>query len=100
MSSTLPPITNTVSEQEIDDSIVNERYWQPANTAVTICLLTLDNGFQVSGFSAAVSYENFDAELGRLLARENANSKIWELLGFRLAEKMHNEETAAGQRLG
>lgn len=100
MSSVLPPVTRNVTEQEIDDSIVTERYWQPARTAVTVCLLTLDNGFHVSGFSAAVSYANFDAELGRLLARENATAKIWELLGFRLADKLHDEETAAGQRLG
>lgn len=58
---------------------------------LTFCVLTLRNGFTVTGESACASPENFDAELGRKIARQNAVAKIWPLLGFRLRDTLHNE---------
>ena len=55
---------------------------------LTFCVLTLRNGFTVTGESACASPENFDAELGRKIARQNAVAKIWPLLGFRLRDKL------------
>jgi hypothetical protein len=51
----------------------------------------LRNGFAVTGESACASPENFDAEVGRKIARENAVQKIWPLLGFALKERLHAE---------
>lgn len=48
---------------------------------LTFCVLTLDNGFTVTGESACASPENFDAEIGRNIARSNAIQKIWMLEG-------------------
>ena len=56
---------------------------------LTFCVLVLRNGFTVTGESACVSRENFDAEIGRKVARENAISKMWPLLGFSLKQKLH-----------
>ena len=56
---------------------------------LTICILELKNGFTVTGESACASPENFDAELGRMIARANAVAKIWPLLGFSLKQKLH-----------
>ena len=56
---------------------------------LTFCVLVLRNGFTVTGESACVSPENFDAEIGRRVARENAISKVWPLLGFSLKQKLH-----------
>ena len=56
---------------------------------LTLCVLVLKNGFTVTGESACVSRENFDAEIGRKVARENAISKVWPLLGFSLKQKLH-----------
>ena len=56
---------------------------------LTFCVLVLKNGFTVTGESACVSRENFDAEIGRKVARENAISKVWPLLGFSLKQKLH-----------
>ena len=56
---------------------------------LTFCVLVLKNGFTVTGESACVSPENFDAEIGRRVARENAISKVWPLLGFSLKQKLH-----------
>lgn len=51
---------------------------------LTFCVLVLANGFTVTGESACASPENFDAEIGRKIARENAVQKIWPLMGYAL----------------
>ena len=58
---------------------------------LTICILELKNGFTVTGESACASPENFDAELGRNIARANAVNKIWPLMGYVLKEKLNHE---------
>ena len=55
---------------------------------LTFCVLILKNGFTVTGESACASPENFDAELGRKIARENAISKVWPLMGYALKERL------------
>lgn len=55
---------------------------------LTFCVLILRNGFTVNGESACASPENFDAEIGRKIARQNAVQKIWPLLGFRLRDQL------------
>ena len=56
---------------------------------LTFCVLVLRNGFTVTGESACASPENFDAEIGRKIARENAKQKLWPLLGYALRQKLH-----------
>lgn len=72
----------------IDAQIVKEDYHVFPGTTMTICALTLKNGFQVVGESAAASPENFDAEIGRKIARDNARSKIWALEGYLLRSRL------------
>lgn len=55
---------------------------------LTFCVLVLRNGFTVTGESACASPENFDADIGRKIARQNAVAKIWPLLGFRLRDQL------------
>lgn len=57
---------------------------------LTFCVLVLRNGFTVTGESACASPENFNAEIGRRIARENAVSKIWPLMGYELRSKLAN----------
>ena len=61
---------------------------------LTFCVLVLRNGFTVTGENACVSPENFDAEIGRKVARENAISKMWPLLGYALKDKLHATDPA------
>ena len=56
---------------------------------LTFCVLVLRNGFTVTGESACASPENFDAEIGRKIARENAINKVWALMGYELRSKLH-----------
>lgn len=56
---------------------------------LSFCVLVLRNGFTVTGESACASPENFDAELGRKIARQNAVQKIWPLMGYELRSRLH-----------
>lgn len=53
---------------------------------LTFCVLVLQNGFTVTGESACASPENFNAEIGRKIARENAINKVWMLEGYLLSQ--------------
>ena len=55
---------------------------------LTFCVLVLRNGFTVTGESACASPENFDAEIGRNIARQNAVAKVWPLMGYALKERL------------
>jgi hypothetical protein len=79
-----------LTPQSIDDTIVYEEYFRVSNTTTTICYLGLRNGFGVVGMSAAVSMANFDEEIGKKIARDNARAQIWALEGYLLKERLHN----------
>ena len=81
-----------LSPETIEAAIVKEQYQVFEGTTLTICALTLQNGFIVTGESAAVSMENFDAEIGKEIARKQAREKIWMLEGYLLREKLHKGE--------
>ena len=55
---------------------------------LTFCVLVLKNGFTVTGESACASPENFDADIGKQIARQNAEQKIWPLMGYQLKEQL------------
>jgi len=75
----------------IDAAIKSEDYHIFPSTTLTVCALTLQNGFIVTGESAAASPANFDVELGRKIARDNARNKIWAFEGYLLRQKLHDE---------
>ena len=84
-----------------EDGVVGEERMSPEDyfyaridpqlSLLTFCVLVLRNGFTVTGESACASPENFDAEVGRKIARQNAVQKVWPLLGFALKERLHAE---------
>lgn len=94
-----------VTPADIDANIVSEWYmnvgeampedeFQPPVPSyhplrqLTLCVLVLKNGFTVTGESACASPDNFNAEIGERIARENAVSKIWPLMGYALKENL------------
>jgi hypothetical protein len=95
-----------VTPADIEANISSEHYFTAAQGCVgnvdedpsdaslhamellTFCVLVLRNGFTVTGESACASPENFDAEIGRKVARTNAVSKMWPLMGYALKEKL------------
>lgn len=96
-----------VTPADIEENILNEYYFTAADGAIyanlgaiqpelialelnllTFCVLVLRNGFTVTGESACASPENFDAEIGRKIARQNAVQKLWPLMGYELRTKL------------
>jgi hypothetical protein len=77
-----------VTPEMLEQEIVAEAYHVFPGTTMTICLLTLKNGFSVTGESACAIPANFDAEIGKGIARANAKQKIWAHLGFRLRDQI------------
>jgi hypothetical protein len=60
----------------------------PGLELLSICILVLNNGFTIIGKSAPASAANFNADLGRKLAYEDAIRQIWPMMGFALREKL------------
>lgn len=96
-----------VTPDDIQANIASEHYFNGGNAAfpgdaiamsdapayeslklLTFCVLVLRNGFTITGESACASSENFDAEIGKKIARENAIQKIWPLMGYALKDKL------------
>lgn len=74
--------------QLLDSVIVDIDYYVFPKTQLTVCCLTLKNGFTVTGESACASPENFNKEIGEKIAFENARNKIWALEGYLLKQKL------------
>ena len=73
-----------VTKESIKELIKSVQYHRLDGTTLTICVLTLNNNFTVTGESACVSLANFDPELGQKIAYEDAFNKMWQLEGYRL----------------
>lgn len=77
-----------LTPDKIDAVITSEDYHVFPGTTMTVCALKLKNGFVVIGESAAASPENFNEEIGRKIARDNARNKIWALEGYLLRSQL------------
>jgi Phage protein (N4 Gp49/phage Sf6 gene 66) family len=90
-----------VTPDDIENNILVEHYTTadkafegspfgilPPLEHLTLCVIVLKNGFIVTGESACASPENFDAEIGRKIARGNAINKVWPLMGYALKESL------------
>lgn len=77
-----------LSPDLINATICNTQYMVFDNV-LTVCCLTLKNGFTVTGESACTSPENFDEEIGQGIAYKNARDKIWQLEGYLLKQKLY-----------
>ena len=56
---------------------------------LTLCIITLKNGFTVVGESACASRDNYKQDIGERLALEKAKEKIWPLMGYALRETLN-----------
>ena len=85
-----------ITPDHIEKTIKAGSYHVFPGSTVTVCCLTLANGFTVIGESACADPSNFNEELGRKIAYDNAKNKIWQLEGYLLRQRLSEQE--AGQR--
>ncbi len=81
-------MTNKVTLESIVQKIVGEMYLVLPDGRTTVCMLTMQNGYTVKGMSACVDASNFDMNVGRKIAFEDAIHQIWPLEGYLLAERL------------
>ena len=79
-----------LTPEHISGMCMKDQYYIFPGTQTTVCCITLFNGFTVTGESACVSAGNFDEEIGKKIAFENARNKIWELEGYLLNHQLQN----------
>ncbi len=80
-----------LSPEKIDSKIASFSYCILPSGKSIVCEILLTNGFTVRGDSAVVSKENFNKEIGKEIAYQNARKKIWELEAYLLQEKLYQE---------
>ena len=73
---------------EIIESKIKKCEFHKLTEVLTVCVITLENDFTVTGESACASPENYDKELGEKISRMNAVGKIWMLEGYLLKQKL------------
>lgn len=96
LGKTAPRITPDM----IDAQIASEAYYVFPGTTLTVCCLYLKNGFNVTGESAAASPENFDENIGKRLARDQARNKIWAFEGYSLRNYLSGRTETRGVTFG
>lgn len=89
-STRMMTVKTKLTIQDIKSKIVSEEFWNTGT--LTVCVLTLQNGTKVTGESACIDPANFDAQVGKNIARDNAIDKIWALEGYLLKQKLFEAE--------
>lgn len=77
-----------LTPDDIDAVIGLVEYFR-VTAVLTVCVITLRNGFTVTGESACASPENYDKEIGNKIAFQNAREKIWALEGYLLKQRLY-----------
>lgn len=85
-------IAPRITPSSIDAIIKSKEFYVFPNSQLTVCCLTLENGFTVTGESACASPENFNQEIGETVAFKNAREKIWQLEGYLLKQYLYEKK--------
>jgi hypothetical protein len=79
-----------VTPTRIEEVIKKEEFHKLTDT-LTLCVLTLENGFTVTGESACTDPKNYDKKIGEELSRNKAVEKIWPLEGYLLKQELYKK---------
>jgi hypothetical protein len=85
-------LTHPRIEPVLIDAVIIGEQFHVFNGVLTVCCLTLENGFTVTGESACASPENFNAELGEQISYRNARDKVWSLEAYLLKQRLHETQ--------
>lgn len=56
---------------------------------MTLCTIIMKNGFMFVGHSTPASPQNYNFDLGKKLAYDQAFKQIWPMMGFELRSKLY-----------
>lgn len=76
---------------DIIDSLIKDKSFHKLTDVLIVCVLTLQNGFELVGESSCVDPSNYNQQIGENIAFTNARDKIWPLAGYALKQKLYEE---------
>ena len=82
-------ITKEQIENLLDSAEIDEHVFWNKDLVVSY---KLPCGFSIIGRGACVDPANFDLEIGRNVARQQVEDKLWELEGYRLQFEINNKK--------
>lgn len=82
----------SLDKEKLESLVERIYYHRVPDTTVTICAITLKNGFTVVGESACIDPENFNHSIGEQVAYNNAFEKIWQLEGYRIKSQLAEKQ--------
>ena len=89
---------NTVTKAQIDSLLESStKEFAFFDDTMTIAVVKLPCGFKVTGQSSCVDPANFNEEDGKKYALEKVEDKLWELEGYLLANRLHDEKVRSYQ---
>jgi len=88
------PSDRRLTPERIEAVISKEEFFVMPDSCLTICVITMRNGFSVAASAACADPANFDAEIGRTVSRRNALNQVWPLEGYLLKQRVFEEDTA------
>jgi hypothetical protein len=63
--------------------------FQKVGEKTTVCFVTLQNDYEIVTSSASVRPGDYSKELGEKIAYNKAIDRIWELEGYLLQQRLH-----------
>lgn len=85
-----------VTEASIKEKIADVHYL--THNSLTVCIIEMQNGFMVNGQSAPAHDGNYDAEVGKRYAYDNAFKQLWVLEGYLLRQQLHERSNDDAMR--
>lgn len=79
-----------ITKETIEARIATTSYL--THDELIICIITMVNGFMVTGKSAPASKANFSVEIGQRLAYDDAFCYIWSYEGYLLKETIYQAQ--------
>ena len=78
-----------VTEEGIKAKIKDVEYLY--KKLITICIITMKNDFVVMGMTAPANAENYNVEIGKRYAYDNAFRQLWQLEGYLFRETINED---------
>lgn len=88
------PSPDRVTPEYLKSRVAKVEFHRLAGGTMTLCILTVDNGFQLTGTSACADPANYKKDVGEKISYDNAERGLWPLLGFALKEAMKARDVA------
>jgi len=79
-----------LTPEQLLTHINSTRYNRFGETGIQ-CVLTLKNGYTVTGESSCIDPSIFDENIGRQIAYDNAFDKLWPILGYQEKQRWYEE---------